>query len=441
MTRSAKSDGNTRWNGKNMGAMTRRRLLGAGVAGSVTLAKAAESSDRRSPCETKVDVIVVGAGFSGLAAARKIALEGRSVLVLEARDRVGGRILNKEILGGGVVEAGGAYIGPTQDRMFALAGEYGVGTYLSYDKGGIVELFNGVRTVGGSGPDFADFQRMTARLQAMADEVQVDAPWRAARAREWDSQTLQTWLEANAQTAGGAKRMSSAFQVLWGAEPREVSLLFGLFYIAAAGNETTPGTFARLADVSNGAQERRFIAGSQLLAQRIAGGLGGQIMFSSPVRAIESGRGGVRMMADGVTAEAQRVIVAIPPALASAISYEPKLPTIRAQLMQHLPSGSYMKCQAIYEGPSWRKDDLTGESLSDLNVVTLTFDNTPQCGNRGVLFGFCAGANARRWSERSMAERRPAVLANFAALFGNTALQALDYFDTGAARNGREAAR
>jgi hypothetical protein len=153
----------------------------------------------------------------------------------------------------------------------------------------------------------------------------------------------QTWLEANAKTSGGAERMARVFQNLWGAQPRDVSALFSAFYIAAAGNETTPGSLNRLLDVRDGAEERRFVGGSQLLAQRIAASLGQQVMLSAPVRSIECLNSGVRVTADAVVAEARQVIFAIPPALAGATSYEPKLPALRAQLLQHLPSGSYFE--------------------------------------------------------------------------------------------------
>lgn len=81
------------------------------------------------------DVVVIGAGLSGLAAARKLLNAGKSVRILEARDRVGGRVENQALKNGGVTELGAAFVGPTQDRVIALADELGIDTFLEYDTG------------------------------------------------------------------------------------------------------------------------------------------------------------------------------------------------------------------------------------------------------------------------------------------------------------------
>src|SRR5262245_66520386 len=81
------------------------------------------------------DVVVVGAGLAGLTAARELVAAGRSVLVLEARDRVGGRVVSREIGGEKIVEMGGQWAGPTQDRLLALAADLGVATFPTYDTG------------------------------------------------------------------------------------------------------------------------------------------------------------------------------------------------------------------------------------------------------------------------------------------------------------------
>ena len=85
----------------------------------------------------QVDVVVVGAGLAGLIAARDLLAAGVSVLVLEARGRVGGRLLNHTLEGGAVVEVGGQWVGPTQDRVLALADELGVGLFPTYIEGAL----------------------------------------------------------------------------------------------------------------------------------------------------------------------------------------------------------------------------------------------------------------------------------------------------------------
>jgi monoamine oxidase len=209
-----------------------------------------------------VDVVVVGAGFAGLGAARQIANSGRSVLVLEARNRVGGRVLNKSIGHDEIVEAGAQFIGPTQDRMAALTREYGLKTFPAYDEGSYVTIVRGKKNVGGFAPELrTEYRRLISLLDTMSREVPRDTPWTAPRAKEWDSQTVQTWLEANTRNADALAAFASVAD-LWGAEPRDISLLYFLFYIAAEG---TPGTLERLLDIRDGAQEQRFVGGSQQL--------------------------------------------------------------------------------------------------------------------------------------------------------------------------------
>jgi monoamine oxidase len=406
--------------------LTRRRLLSTAAAGAAAMAlpRSAEASS-----SSTADVVVVGAGFSGLAAARKIAKAGKSVLLLEARDRVGGKVLNKVLEDGEITEAGGTYIGPTQTRMFALTAEFGVPLYPTYDKGSTVTVIGGNRVVGGYSPALtAEYHKLVSLLDAMSREVPVDAPWTASNAAEWDSITLYSWLVANDASADALEAFSSVAD-LWGAETRDVSLLFALYYIAAAGNENTPGSLERLLDVDNGAQQYRFVGGSQLLAQLIAKELGKRVIFRSPVRAIEWSEGRVCLISDTMTVEAKHVILAISPALAAGIQYEPKLPTPRAQFLQRYPMGSLIKVEAVYDRPFWRDTKLSGVSVMAPGPVRSTFDNSPNSGHSGILIGFVGGERARQWTRLPDDERRDAVLGVFAAAFGNEALSPTEYFE------------
>jgi monoamine oxidase len=406
--------------------ITRRRLLSTAAAGAAAMAlpRTANASSSSS-----ADVIVVGAGFSGLAAARAIAKGGKSVIVLEARDRVGGKVLNEVLEDGDITEAGGTYIGPTQTRMAALAKEYGVATYPTYSTGNTVTIIGGTKSEDGYPPALlAEYGKLAGLLDAMSLKVPVDAPWTAANAAEWDSITLYSWLVANDASADALEVFSSVAD-LWGAETRDVSLLFALYYIAAAGNESTPGTLARLQDIANGAQQLRFVGGSQLLAQLIAKQLGNSVIFNAPARAILWSADGASVISDSQTFQAKQLILAISPALAAGIQYEPKLTTQRAQFLQRYPMGSLIKVEAVYSQPFWRAAGFSGVTVMSPGPVRSTFDNSPQSGHSGILIGFVGGTQARAWSTLSAADRRAAVLGNFAAAFGAAALSPTDYFE------------
>ena len=402
--------------------------MGAGLA-------AAPGAAARRRRKRHVDVAIVGAGLAGLTAARELVRKHRSVVVLEARERVGGRVLNHRIGGGEIVEAGATFIGPTQDRIADLARAMRVRTYKTYNEGSNVQYYGGKRSLYPAtglpnDPEILRDLPAILRLDALSRQVPVDAPWRAPSATEWDSQTFDTWIQANLTTANGKASLVTASRSLWGAEPRDVSLLFALFYIAAAGNERNPGSLIRLISTAGGGQETRFVGGSQLIPRRLARRLGRRVVLDSPVRRITRRRGHVLVESDRLVVEARRVIVAIPPTLTAEIEYRPKLSARRAQLNQRYPMGWTMKCDAIYRTPFWRAHGLSGQAISDTGPAVSTFDLSPPDGWPGVMLGFVVGHEARRWAPQPLAERRRAVLANFATYFGEQALHPKDYIES-----------
>ena len=198
--------------------------------------------------------------------------------------------------------------------------------------------------------------------------------------------------------------------------PQEMASFFIL--LAAAGNETTPGSFLRLTSTTGGAQESRFVGGSQRVSLEMAKRLGSRIVLRAPVRRIEQRGGECRVVSDRGTFRAKQVIVAVPPAVSAFIDYDPILPFDRAQLLQRFPQGSVIKCQAVYDKPFWRDEGLSGYVNSDEGPVKLMYDNSPPDGSKGVLLGFIEGQEARRASRLSPSARKAAVLANFAKTIG-----------------------
>jgi monoamine oxidase len=375
------------------------------------------------------DLVVVGAGLAGLAAARLATARGARVVVLEARDRVGGRTLNHE-LGpahpGKVVEVGGQWVGPTQHRLLELARELGVETFPMHVAGeNVVEWRGQIRRYRGTIPRISpavlvDTLQAQARLNRLARRVDPEAPWLAPGARELDSQTFATWIGRHLATRGGRTLMELVCQAVWACEPADVSLLHVLFYIRSA------GSFEALTDSEGGAQEARFVGGSQRLSERMAEELGPDVVrLGSPVRRIAWDAGGVTV--EGV--RARRAILALPPTLTARIDYDPVLPGYRDQLVQRMPQGTVWKCQAVYDEPFWRSNGLSGSGLSDEGPVRIVFDNSPPDGSPGVLLGFLEGDHARRAGLTSAAARRASVLGVFGRLFGQRALAPDQYVE------------
>ncbi len=367
-----------------------------------------------------VDVAVVGAGLAGLAAARAVRAAGASVVVLEARDRVGGRTLNEELGDGQVVEVGGQWVGPTQTRLLELARELGVGTFPTWTAGeNVVEWAGSVRRYRGTIPRInplvlADVQQAQLRLDRLARTVPPEAPWDAPRAVDRDGVTFETWLRRNVATRGARELLAIACRAVWAAEPRDLSLLHFLFYVRSAGG------LDALLDTEGGAQEARFLGGSQRLALRLAeelAGAGVEVRLGAPVRSIDWEPGGA--VAGGV--RARRVVLALPPVLTARIAYAPALPGFRDQLTQRMIQGAVWKCMAVYDEPFWRAEGLSGQGLSDRGPVALTFDNSPPSGSPGVLLGFLEGEEARRAGLLEPAERRRRVLDSFGRMFGERA--------------------
>jgi monoamine oxidase len=430
----------------NDGVLSRRELLEAGaVAGAGALAAAVPEAEaarrrRRRPARRHADVVVIGAGFAGLSAARELVRDDRTVFVLEARNRVGGRVRNRSIGGGEESETGGTFAGPTQDHILALAADLGVDTFPTFNEGENVYFADGSRmTYSDSGPTgtappdptiLPDLATVVARLDEMSKEVPVDAPWESSSAGAWDGQTLEQWINENSASPRFRALVPAATRPIFGAEPRELSLLFTLFYIAASGDERNVGTFERNFNTRDGAQMFRFVGGSQLICDRLAHELGPRVKLRTPVRRITVGRSGVRVESSRYVVTAKRVIVAVPPVLAGRIHYSPGLPASRTAFTAAMPQGTLLKVTAVYDRPFWRELGLNGTAVSLNGPVNATFDDSPPDGSPGVLFGFVGGDEARGFRGQSKADRRAAVLKNFADYFGAAALSPRAYFET-----------
>lgn len=387
-----------------------------------------------APVSTDAEFIVVGAGMAGLTAADRLAAAGRDVLVVEARDRVGGRLLNEALDPSDptqVVELGGQWLGPTQDRANALARRLNLALHPTYTAGDSLLERRGARLLRYRGTIprinplvLADVGQAQARLDRMARRVPLEAPWTSPHAGRRDAMTFATWLHRNVRVREARALLTIAIRTVFACEPGDVSLLTVLFYIHSG------GCFDNLVSTTGGAQQDRVVGGTQLLAAGLAAELGDRVLLATPVRRLAGDDAGVSVgTADGGALRARRVIVALAPPLAGRIDYAPALPAARDQLTQRMPMGSVIKCMALYDEPFWRRDGLSGQAVSLDGPISAVFDNSPPAATPGVLLGFLEGSQAQRFSAASPDERRQAVIGTFARLFGPRAARPQAYLD------------
>lgn len=374
-------------------------------------------------------VIVVGAGVAGLYAARTLARAGVDVSVIEARDCVGGRTLSHD-LDGQRIDLGGQWIGAGHKRLARLAGELGLSTFPQHSKGKkVLDRGDGkLRTFSGFMPKLGlfaliDLGRKLSLLEKLAKSVPVADPMSAPNASALDAQSLAEWLAQNVRTRRARDMIGLAAQMILGIEPRDVSTLYFLLYARASGG------VQYLAEIERGAQERRFVDGAQGLATRLAAELGARLRLSCPVSAIEQSESGVTVHTPQGPLVADRVILALPPALLRNLPIGGELSAARAHLHASMPMGSVLKCVASYERPFWREAGYSGEAFSVHGLVRATFDDCDSSGEHAALVAFVVGDRAKELSKLSAEQRRPLLLAELARLHGPEAHQALQLVD------------
>ncbi|MRG97797.1 FAD-dependent oxidoreductase [Polyangium spumosum] len=407
---------------------TRRSFLrgAASLGGGLLLGCGRGGCARSAPLERRTaGVVVVGAGLSGLVAARELRKAGvGSVVVVEARNRVGGLTISQEVSQGVMVDGGGAWVSPKHTRILALAEELGVGTVdAAESKGNPVFLFDGVR-VAGTGRLFSraearELRQLRDKLEGMAAELPVGAPWDAPRAAEYDEVSMAHWLADNSSTVWGRRDIDLAIDFTFGCQPYDISLLR---FVAAV---KSVGGLERLMAISD-SQDVSFSGGSQMLSVKMAEALGDQVLLASPVtRIVDDPAGPVRVETERLSIECGHVIVAMMPADARRIEFEPELPELKAGLISNWTGSPDYKAHIVYKTPFWRNNRLNGTAVGDGVVVDFIFDSTPAAGTPGVLVAFGAGEEL----PATVDDRKEVVTQSLVSFFGEEALDAINFVE------------
>ena len=378
-------------------------------------------------------VIVIGAGFSGLAAADALSAAGRQVTILEARDRVGGRARTEQLPDDIWLDYGGQWLGPGQTEMYALAERLGHGTWPMYVKGYVRTIFSGRKgRFKGSIPYNLplagqwDLLKAVVRWYWQSWRVPLDAPWQARNAAKLDAMTVGDWMRAHLSHADSTSTFQIAIESVFAAHPDDISLLHALHYTRAGQG------FLSVTESEGGAQQDRLQRGVQPLAESYVSVLekrGVLCKLAEPVLRIEQTEKEVQVQTEAGTYSADRVICAAPPVLAAEIKFEPALPEDKLTCLQGLEPGCAIKCFAVYDKPFWREQGWSGSAISDVGPIHVCFDVTPPEEQRGILMGFIEGRDGIRESDNTPEERREKFLDALVSFFGEAAAEPVAYYD------------
>jgi monoamine oxidase len=377
-----------------------------------------------------VDFCVIGAGFAGLTAALRLKQAGHSVALLEARDRVGGRTFTEVRDDGTWIDRGGAWVGPGQDRIYALMNEFDIGSYKQYADGEAMMIVDGKRfryrgVVPRTLNPFATVNLGTAMLQLtkMCKTIPLEAPWDARKADKWDRITVASWLNHNVRSLVARNLLETAIGGTYTSDTSEISLLFALHQMASGGGPDF------VFGIEGGSQDSRIVGGMGAVYRPMAAQLGESLHLAQPVRGIDQDDVGVTVRSDDMTVRARRAVVAVPIAIASQILYEPMLPVDRSLLQQRMPSGSVHKINIVYDEPFWRADGLSGQSAAPGTPAQVTIDASTDAGTPGVLCVIVEGPTARELCGLDATQRRRLVLGELADRFGAKARSPVDYIE------------
>lgn len=376
------------------------------------------------------DVVIVGAGAAGLTAANELRKAGLSVAVLEARERVGGRLWT-DVIDGAMLELGGQWVSPDQDALIETVAELGLETFSRYREGdsvyvgpdGTVSRFTG-EMFPVSPETERTIDEITRRLDAMVAEIDPDRPHAHPKAAEWDTITWDAWLRQQTDDDEAVRNLAFATGSAMLTKPTHAfSLLQSLLMAASA------GSYSHLVD-ADFILDKRVVGGLQQVPVLLAERLGGDVFLNQPVRTLEWSDAGVTAHADGMTVRARSAILALAPVLYDRISFVPPLPRLQHQMHQHISMGFVIKVHAVYETPFWRDKGLSGTAFSPYEICHEAYDNTNHNDTRGTLVGFVSDRKADDMFRLTAEERKKRILESLSHYYGPEAKDPVVYYES-----------
>jgi monoamine oxidase len=377
--------------------MTRREMLRATLAASAGLLV----SDHLAFGQPKPGkrIAIIGAGFSGLAAAYELVSAGYDVTVYEARNRIGGRVITfSDLVPNKFVEGGGELIGANHPTWVAYKERFKLEFLdVTEDKEHEAPIVLGGQKLSSEESDKL-WQEMTAALNLMNKEAgnvgDPYQPWKTRDAEVLDRRTLSSWIQSQNVSPLCKAGMDAQMSANNGVRTEWQSFLGNLAMVKGGGLEKywTDSELYRCA------------GGNTSLARKLLAGVGQtRVQLRTPVRRVDlTHRDRVSLtLGSGQTVEADDVILAVPPSIWNKIGFEPALrPEIAPQM------GTNVKYLMAVKGQFWKAAKLAPDWLSDGPINELWHQTDGQKGPGASLCAFSGGPSAEMCREWTPAERR-----------------------------------